>query len=101
MVDESSSDATRVGGGLLLAAEPDPHALQGMFALLIAIGVIVRTLGGETFTTDSAAGLAVVVTLARQRDGGPGPLGAGAALDRRDCSRCSTSPRSVCWASTT
>ncbi len=64
MVDESSSDATRVGGGLLLAAEPDPHALQGMFALLIATAIIVRTLGGETFTTDSAAGLAVVVTLA-------------------------------------
>ena len=63
MVDETTSETTRLSGGLLLAAEPDPRALQAMFALLIAVGIILRTWGGETFTTDSTAGLAVVVTL--------------------------------------
>ena len=63
MTVETRSDASRVGGGLLLTADPQPHALQGMFALLIAIGITMRTVAGETFTTESAAGLAVVVTL--------------------------------------
>jgi two-component system phosphate regulon sensor histidine kinase PhoR len=63
VTDETHRDASRVGGGLLLTADPQPHALQGMFALLIAIGITMRTVAGETFTTDSAAGLAVVVTL--------------------------------------
>ncbi len=63
MTDETHRDASRLGGGLLLAADPPPHALQATFALLLAIGVALRTVAGETFTAQSAAGIAVGVTL--------------------------------------
>ncbi len=63
MADESRRDASRVGGGLLLTVEPQPHALQGMFALILALGITMRALSGDTFSTDSAVGLAVVVTM--------------------------------------
>lgn len=62
-MDKTPSDVSRVGGGLLLVADPDPRALQGMFALLIAVSVTVRSLSGEMLNTTSEAGLAVIVTL--------------------------------------
>ena len=65
MTDHTRRDASRVGGGLLLAADPQPRALQAVFALLLAIGIVLRTVGGEplVLTTTSPIGLAVVVTL--------------------------------------
>jgi two-component system phosphate regulon sensor histidine kinase PhoR len=65
VTDQPRRDPTRLGGGLLLTADPQPQALQGMFSLLLAVGIVLRTISGESFvlSTTSSIGLAVVVTL--------------------------------------
>ena len=60
-------DVRRRGSGtarrLLFADEPEPRALQGVFVLLFALDLVLRSVGGTTFHLRSwpAAGAAIAL----------------------------------------